>query len=226
MHTHLFSGYTWDAYTHALTRETFNEYPHSFSRDTCNWNHLLILLDTHVMNTHIHSLNIETHVMNTHIHSLNNHEMNTQIHFSDINNKERETWLQSVKLQSRTTFAQFGRFAWLGSSALLGFTLIHLAPSPRWQVCTAWSPARWLQFTQPLLPFASSLGLAARFGSFPPLVRFDPLGPCPVLCNLLRLLVIFVEENTVPAVLRTFSFLPRFACTASCSLLALRLLPC
>jgi len=38
-----------------------------------------------------------------------------------------------------------------------------------------------------------------------------------VLCNLLRLLVIFVEKNTVPAVLRTFSFLPRFACTASCS---------
>ena len=42
-----------------------------------------------------------------------------------------------AKLQSRPTFAQFSRFAWLGSSALLGFTLILLAPSPCWQVCTA-----------------------------------------------------------------------------------------
>jgi len=72
----------------------------------------------------------------------------------------------------------------------------------------------------------TSLGPAARFGNFHPLVRFAPFGPCPVLGNLLRLLVIFVGRNTVPAVLRTLYFLPRFACTASCSLLAPRLLPC
>jgi len=72
----------------------------------------------------------------------------------------------------------------------------------------------------------TSLGLAAWFGNFLPLVRFAPLGPCPVLGNLLQLLVIFVGRNTVPAVLHTLSFLPRFACTASCSLLAPRLVPC
>ena len=74
----------------------------------------------------------------------------------------------------------------------------------------------------------TSLGPAAWFGNFPPLVRFAPLGPCPVtvLGNLLRLLVVFVGRNTVPAVLHTLSFLPRFACTVSCSLLAPRLLPC
>jgi len=74
----------------------------------------------------------------------------------------------------------------------------------------------------------TSLGPAAWFGNFPgpPLVKFAPLGPCPVLSNFLkRILVIFVGRNTVPAVLRTHSFLPRFACTASCSLLAPRLLP-
>jgi len=42
------------------------------------------------------------------------------------------------------------------------------------------------QFAQPLLPLASSLGLATRFDNSLPLVRFAPLGPCPVLCNLLR----------------------------------------
>ena len=151
------------------------------------------------MNRHIHSLNIETHVLNTHIHSLNNHEMNTQIHFSDINNKEREIWLQSVKLQSRTTFAQFGRFAWLGSSALLGSTFIHHQCTWHLRPAGRFAPLDLLptdyQFAQPLLPLASSLGPAARFGNFPPLVWFAPLGPCPVLCNLLRLLVIFVEKK-------------------------------
>jgi len=129
---------------------------------------------------------------------------------------------------SRTTFAQFGRFAWpgLGSSSLFGITLIHLAPSPRWQVYTLDLLPDDYQFAQPLLPFASSLDPAARFGNFPPLVRVAPLDPCPVLCNLLRLLVIFVAKNTLPAVLRTFSCLPRLACTVSFSLLALRLLAC
>jgi len=40
----------------------------------------------------------------------------------------------------------------------------------------------------------TSLGPTAWFGNFPPLVRFAPLGPCPVLGNLLRLLVIFVRR--------------------------------
>jgi len=72
----------------------------------------------------------------------------------------------------------------------------------------------------------TSLGPAARFVNFPPLVRFTPLGPCPVLRNLLGLLVIFVGRNTVPAMLCTLSFLPRFACTVSFSLLTPRLPPC
>jgi len=135
MHTHMHSieKHAMSIHIHSLETHVI-KIIYSFSRYTCH--------DS--VNTHIHSLNIETHVMNAHIYSLNNHEMNTQIHFSDINNKERERWLESVKLQSRPAFAQFSRFAWLGSSALIGFTLIHLAPSPRWQVCTAWSSARWL----------------------------------------------------------------------------------
>ena len=144
------------------------------------------------MDTHIHSLNIETHVMITHIHFLNNHEMNTQIHFSDINNKEREIWFQSVKPQSRTDFSQFGRFAWLGSSALLGSTLIHLAPSFRWQVCCAWSPVRWLSVSTTI--FTTRQLLSARFGNFaplwvgnfPPPISFAPLDPCPVLGNFFK----------------------------------------
>ena len=50
----------------------------------------------------------------------------------------------------------------------------------------------------------------------------------PVLCSATcyGCLSYSLKKNTVPAVLRTFSFLPRFACTASGSLLALRLLPC
>ena len=60
---------------------------------------------------------------------------------------------------------------------------------------------------------------AAWLGNFPPLISFAPLDPCPALVNFLkRLLVIFVGRNTVPAVLRTRSFL--------FGLLALRLAPC
>jgi len=77
-----------------------------------------------------------------------------------------------------------------------------------------------------LMSCPTTIGPETWFGIFPLFVRFAPLGPCPVLSNFLKqLLVVFVGRNTVPAVLRTRSFLPRFACTASCSLLALRLLP-
>ena len=44
-----------------------------------------------------------------------------------------------MKLHPTTTFTQFGRFSWLGSSALLGSTLIHSAPTLRLQFCSAWS---------------------------------------------------------------------------------------
>ena len=43
----------------------------------------------------------------------------------------------------------------------------------------------------------TSLGPAAWFGNFLPLVRFAPLGPCPVLGNFFKqILVIFVGRNT------------------------------
>ena len=112
MHTHMHSLEKHAMNTHIQSLETrVIKIICSFSRYTCH------------EYKHSFSKHRDTHVMNTHIHPLNNHEMNTPIHFSDINDKERETWLQSVKLQSRPTFAQFSRFAWLGRYALLGFTL-------------------------------------------------------------------------------------------------------
>jgi len=241
------------------------------------------------MNTHIHSLNIETHVMITHIHFLNNHEMNTQIHFSDINNKEKEIWLQSVKLQSRTTFAQFGRFDLARQLRLAWFyfdplgTLAPLAGLHRLISCPttisshnhyclslvlsarqlglviflrsldllSWTPVlcsatcygslsyslkqKWYQQCSALSVFyldllalrlapcslyvcflvstvlwfslvlclAESLS-AAWIGTFPPLISFAPLDPCPALGNFFkRLLVIFVGRTRNTSVVAT-----------------------
>jgi len=72
-------------------------------------------------------------------------------------------------------------------------------------------------------------GNLAWLGNFAPLGDFQValIGPCPALGSLLQqLLLIFFGMNTVPEVLLTLTFLPRFMCTASCSLLAPLLFPC
>jgi len=116
-----------------------------------------------------------------------------------------------VKLQFRPTFAQFSRFAWLGSFALLGFTLIRLAPSPG--LASRFASLDLLpddyQFAQPSqyyrlqvlsarqLSFAIFLRSLALIGKFPLLICFVPFDPCPALGNFFKLiLVIFVGRNT------------------------------
>ena len=180
------------------------------------------------MNTHIHSLNIETHVMITHIHFLNNHEMNTQIHFSDINNKEKEIWLQSVKLQSRTTFAQFGRFDLARQLRLAWFyfdplgTLAPLAGLHRLISCPT-TISSHNHYCLSLVLSARQLGLVIFLRSLG-LIRL-----APVLCSATcygSLSYSLEKKNTVPAVLRTFSFLHRIACTAARPTSASLLAPC
>jgi len=69
---------------------------------------------------------------------------------------------------------------------------------------------------------ARQLGLAIFLRSF------GSLHLAPALCSATCYgsLSYSLKKNTVPAVLRTLSFLHRFSCTASCSLLAPCLLPC
>ena len=67
----------------------------------------------------------------------------------------------------------------------------------------------------------SSPGNKAWIGNFAPLSDFAPIGPCPALgSSLQQLLLILFGMNTVPAVLLTITFLPRFMCIFPCSLLA------
>jgi len=70
-------------------------------------------------------------------------------------------------------------------------------------------------------------GNKAWLGNFAPLGDFALIRSCPALGSFLATAPsIFFGMNTVPAVLLTLTFLPRFMYTASCSLLAPLLFPC
>jgi len=117
-----------------------------------------------------------------------------------------------------STFAQFGRFVWLGSSVLLGSTLICSALS----LCLQFCSVRSLRYARPPLLARDSRG------SFPLLVSFAQRGPCPALCSFLKQLLV---KFFVPAMLftRTFSFYftsldcVELSAQTTCSLLALSL---
>jgi len=167
--------------------------------------------------------------MNTHIQSLNNHEMNTQIHSLALWRKQEgerdvasasEHAVQNYFCPVRQVrLARQLRLAWfyfdpLGTFAPLA-GLLHLISCP-----TTISPGRSHNL---YYHSTTSLGPAAWFDSFPPLVWFAPLGPCPVLSNFLKRLLVILSS------LEGIRYLQCSALAATVSyldLIVLRLAPC